>query len=75
LDMLWFWNDYLLPFLVLRKASSRTLSLATIYFHGTHQADYGLLLAALVMAAVPLLALYVFVQRYVIQGIVQGALK
>jgi raffinose/stachyose/melibiose transport system permease protein len=75
LDMLWFWNDYLLPFLVLRKASSRTLSLATIYFYGTHQADYGLLLAALVMAAVPLLALYMFVQRYVIRGIVQGALK
>jgi raffinose/stachyose/melibiose transport system permease protein len=75
LDMLWFWNDYLLPFLVLRKATSRTLSLATIFFYATHQADYGLLLAALVMAAIPLLALYLFLQRYVIQGIVQGALK
>jgi raffinose/stachyose/melibiose transport system permease protein len=75
LDMLWFWNDYLLPFLVLKKPSHRTLSLATYYFYGTHTADYGLLLSALVMAAIPLLALYLFLQRYVIRGIVQGALK
>jgi raffinose/stachyose/melibiose transport system permease protein len=75
LDVLWFWNDYLLPYLVLKKAAHRTLTLATFYFYGTHTADYGLLLAALVMAAIPLLALYLFLQRYVIEGVVQGALK
>jgi raffinose/stachyose/melibiose transport system permease protein len=75
LDMLWFWNDYLLPYLVLKSADNRTLSLATFYFYGTHAADYGLLLAALVMAAVPLIVLYLFLQRYIIRGIVQGALK
>jgi raffinose/stachyose/melibiose transport system permease protein len=75
LDMLWFWNDYLLPYLVLKKPAQRTLSLATFYFYGTHSADYGLLLAALVMAAIPLLILYLFLQRYVIRGIVLGAFK
>jgi raffinose/stachyose/melibiose transport system permease protein len=75
LDMLWFWNDYLLPYLVLKRADNRTLSLATFYFYGTHTADYGLLLAALVMAAIPLIVLYLFLQRYIIRGIVQGALK
>jgi raffinose/stachyose/melibiose transport system permease protein len=75
LDMLWFWNDYLLPYLVLKSADKRTLSLATFYFYGTHTAEYGLLLAALVMAAIPLLVLYVFLQKYIIRGIVQGALK
>jgi raffinose/stachyose/melibiose transport system permease protein len=75
LDMLWFWNDYLLPYLVLKKPTNRTLSLATFYFYATHSADYGLLLAALVMAAIPLLVLYVFLQRYVIRGIVQGSVK
>ena len=75
LNVLWFWNDYLLPFLVLKKPNQRTLPLATFSFYGTHTADYGLLLAALVMSVVPILILYVFLQKYILKGIVQGAIK
>ncbi|NLM27683.1 MAG: carbohydrate ABC transporter permease [Clostridiaceae bacterium] len=75
LDILWIWNDYLLPYLILKSPKQRTLPLATFAFYGTHTADYGLLLAALVMTVTPFLILYVFLQKYIIAGIVQGAIK
>jgi len=75
LNILWFWNDYLLPFLVLKKAEQRTLPLSTFAFFGTHSADYGLLMAALIMTVIPIVIVYVFLQKYIIQGIVQGAVK
>ncbi len=75
LNILWFWNDYLLPFIVLKKPGQRTLPLATFSFYGTHTADYGLLLAALVMSVIPVLILYVILQKYIHKGIVQGSVK
>jgi len=75
LDILWIWNDYLLPYLILKSPKQRTLPLATFAFYGTHTADYGLLLAALVMTVTAFLILYVFLQKYIIAGIVQGAIK
>lgn len=75
LDVLWIWNDYLLPYLILKSPGQRTLPLATYAFYGTHTADYGLLLSGLVMTVIPILILYVFVQKHVITGIVQGAIK
>lgn len=75
LDVLWIWNDYLLPSLVLISSRNRTLQLATFYFYGTYSADYNFILAALVLTMAPVIALFVFLQRYVIEGITKGALK
>ena len=76
LNVLWIWNDYLLPFLILNPFPNlRTLPLATFSFYGTHTANYGLLLAALVMTVIPILILYVFLQKYIHSGIIQGAIK
>jgi raffinose/stachyose/melibiose transport system permease protein len=47
LNVLWIWNDFLLPSLVLISANNRTLPLTTFYFHGTYSSDYGLLMASL----------------------------
>jgi raffinose/stachyose/melibiose transport system permease protein len=75
LDVLWIWNDYLLPSLVLVSARNRTLQLSTFYFYGTYSADYNLILAALVLTMIPVIAIFLFLQKYVIKGIMQGALK
>ena len=75
LNVLWFWNDYLLPFLLLNRPEQRTLPLATFSFYGTYSANYGLLLAALVMTVVPIIIIYVFLQKFIQRGIVQGAIK
>jgi raffinose/stachyose/melibiose transport system permease protein len=75
LNVLWIWNDYLLPFLVLMRPHQRTLPLATFSFYGTHSANYGLLLAALVMTVIPVIVMYVFLQKYIHAGIIQGAIK
>jgi raffinose/stachyose/melibiose transport system permease protein len=75
LDVLWIWNDYLLPSLVLISAQNRTLQLSTFYFYGTYSADYNLILAGLVLTMIPLIAIFLFLQKYIIEGIAQGALK
>ncbi len=68
------WNDYLLPSLILKKGMY-TLPLATNAFYGTHSNDLDLLLAALVMTIIPIILLYIALQKYIIQGVVAGAVK
>ena len=75
LDMLWIWNDFLLPNLVLLRPSQMTLPLSTYRFYLTYTVDYGLLMAGLVMTVAPLLLIYLFLQRYIIRGIIQGSIK
>ena len=75
LDVLWIWNDFLLPSLVLIKPSSRTLPLSTFYFFGTYTVDYGLLMAGLLMTILPAIVIYLFLQKYIIQGVMQGSIK
>lgn len=69
------WNDYLLPSLVLGKESLQTLPIRIRSFNGTFTSDYGLMMAALVMCVAPILVLYVFMQKYIVSGIVAGAVK
>lgn len=69
------WNDFLLPSLVLGKKSLFTLPLATRLFYGTYSSDLGLIMAALVMTVVPIIILYLFLQKYIIEGVVAGAVK
>ena len=70
-----YWNDYLLPSLVLKKKDLYTLPIATQAFYGTYSTDIGLIMAALLLAMLPILILYVFLQRYIVEGVTSGAVK
>lgn len=75
IDAMAFWNDYLLPSLVLAKKELYTLPIATQAFYGTYSTDIGLVLAALLLAMLPILILYLFLQRYIVEGVTSGAVK
>lgn len=75
LNVLAFWNDFLLPSLVLTKEKLLTLPLSTYKFYGTYSADLGTIMAALVLTVAPILVMYVFLQKYIISGVVSGAVK
>lgn len=69
------WNDFLLPSLVLTKKNLFTLPIATRVFYGTYSSDLGLIMAALVMTVIPIIILYLCLQKYIIEGVVAGAVK
>lgn len=75
IDAMAFWNDYLLPSLVLKRKELYTIPIATQIFYGSYSTDIGLILAALLLAMLPILILYVFLQRYIIEGVTSGAVK
>ncbi len=75
IDAMAFWNDYLLPSLVLAKKELYTIPIATQAFYGTYSTDIGLVLAALLLAMLPILILYLFLQRYIVEGVTSGAVK
>lgn len=75
LNVLAFWNDYLLPSLVLSDKKLLTLPLSTYAFYGTYSADYGTIMAGLVLTVAPILVLYLFLQKQIISGVVAGAVK
>ena len=75
LDVLWIWNDYLLPSLVLTQKENFTLPLSTYAFYGTYTVDYGAIMAALVLTVIPVIILYIFLQKHIISGVISGAVK
>ena len=75
IDAMGFWNDYLLPSLVLAKKELYTIPIATQVFYGTYSTDIGLVMAALLLAMLPILILYVLLQRYIVEGVTSGAVK
>ena len=75
LNSLAFWNDFLLPSLVLTDKKLLTLPLSTYSFYGTYSADYGTIMAGLLLCVVPILILYVVLQKQIIGGVVAGAVK
>ncbi|WP_276856022.1 carbohydrate ABC transporter permease [Intestinimonas timonensis] len=75
LNSLAFWNDYLLPSLVLTDKELLTLPLSTYSFYGTYSADYGTIMAGLLLCVIPILILYVILQKQIIGGVVSGAVK
>jgi raffinose/stachyose/melibiose transport system permease protein len=72
LDVLWVWNDFLMPYIILRQG---TLVLFQFNFFGTFTKDYGALTASLVMTATPVVIMYIALQKYIIKGISSGAVK
>mgnify|MGYP000846970795 CR=1 FL=1 len=75
LDVLWIWNDYLLPSLVLLSPQERTLPLSTYNFFSSYSVDFAPLMAGLVLTILPVLIVYLFCQKQIIRGVVQGAIK
>ena len=75
IDAMAFWNDYLLPSLVLGRRQLYTIPIATRVFYGTYSTDIGLVMAALLLAMLPILILYLFLQRYIVAGVTSGAVK
>ena len=75
LNALAFWNDFLLPSLVLTDKKLLTLPLSTYSFYGTYSADYGTIMAGLLLFVIPILILYVVLQKQIISGVVAGAVK
>lgn len=75
LNSLAFWNDFLLPSLVLTDKKLLTLPLSTYSFYGTYSADYGTIMAGLLLCVLPILVLYVVLQKQIIGGVVAGAVK
>lgn len=75
LNSLAFWNDFLLPSLVLTDKKLLTLPLSTYSFYGTYSADYGTIMAGLLLCVLPILVLYIVLQKQIIGGVVAGAVK
>ena len=75
IDAMAFWNDYLLPSLVLGRRELYTIPIATQIFYGTYSNDIGLIMVALLLAMLPILILYLFLQRYIVEGVTSGAVK
>ncbi|MCD7745318.1 MAG: carbohydrate ABC transporter permease [Lachnospiraceae bacterium] len=75
IDAMAFWNDYLLPSLVLGRKELYTIPIATQVFYGTYSTDIGMVMAALLLAMLPILILYLFLQRYIVEGVTSGAVK
>ena len=75
LNSLAFWNDFLLPSLVLTDKKLLTLPLSTYSFYGTYSADYGTIMAGLLLCVIPILILYIVLQKQIISGVVAGGVK
>lgn len=75
LNSMAFWNDFLLPSLVLTDKKLLTLPLSTYSFYGTYSADYGTIMAGLLLCVIPILVLYMILQKQIIGGVVVGAVK
>lgn len=74
LNSIWIWNDFLLPFLTI-NGKLNTIPLAMNNFFGAFSKQWELAMAALILAIVPIVIFYFFVQKQIIAGIVQGSIK
>lgn len=76
MDVLWIWNDFLLPTLIVGASMNEyTLPMSTYKFFGTYTAKYTLIMASLLMTMFPVIIMYLLLQKYIIAGLTQGALK
>ena len=76
LQTMWIWNDYLLPYLVLDLKKYVTIPIAVQYLKGGYgSVDMGAMMGVLVLAIIPIIIFYLFCQRYIIEGVVAGAVK
>lgn len=75
LNTMWIWNDYLLPYLVIGN-KYKTLPVAIQYLQGGYGSrDMGALMAMLILAIIPIVVFYLSAQKYIIKGVISGAVK
>ena len=75
LNAMWIWNDYLLPYLVI-GSRYRTIPIAVQYLQGGYGSrDMGALMATLILAIIPIVIFYLNCQKYIIRGVMAGAVK
>ncbi|MDR1286351.1 MAG: carbohydrate ABC transporter permease [Treponema sp.] len=75
LDVIWIWNDYLLPSLILTSRANRTIPLSTASFFGEFTIQWNMAMAGLMLTIIPVTAFYLCSQKYIIRGIAAGAVK
>lgn len=76
LETMWIWNDFLLPYLVLDINKYKTLSIAIQYMKGSYgRVDMGAIMAALIIAVIPVIIFYMTCQKHIIKGVAAGAVK
>ena len=76
LEAMWIWNDFLLPYLVLDLKNYKTIPIAVQYLKGGYgSVDMGAMMAMLVLAILPIVVLYLFCQKYIVSGVMAGAVK
>ena len=76
LETMWVWNDYLLPTLVLDIKKYRTIPMAIQYFRGSYgSVQMGPMMACIMITVIPIIILYLACQKYIIEGVVAGAVK
>ncbi len=76
LETMWVWNDYLLPYLVLDSTKYRTIPILIQYFRGGYgHVELGPMMACIMMVIIPIVVVYLLCQKYIIDGVVAGAVK
>jgi raffinose/stachyose/melibiose transport system permease protein len=75
LNVLWIWNDYLLPSLIIYNEDDLTMPIKMKVFNGTYMDNWELLIPAMLMTILPILVAYLIGQKFIIKGVMQGAIK
>ena len=76
LELMWVWNDYLLPYLVLDRTEYMTIPILVQYLKGSYgTVDLGATMAVIMMAILPIIIVYLFCQKHIIKGVAAGAVK
>ena len=75
LDVIWIWNDYLMPSLIINQPGNQTLPLMVFQFFGGQFKKWSLAMSGLLLVMAPVVVFYMFAQKWVIKGISDGAVK
>ncbi|MBR1572428.1 MAG: carbohydrate ABC transporter permease [Lachnospiraceae bacterium] len=76
LEIMWIWNDYLLPYLVLDRKKYMTIPIHIQYLQGSYgSVDLGAIMALIVVSIIPIIVFYMSCQKYIIKGVAAGAVK
>lgn len=75
LDVIWIWNDYLLPSLTLTSVAKKTIPLAMSLFFGQYTIEWNMAMAALTFTIIPVIIFYLLCQKHIIKGVAAGAVK
>ena len=76
LEVMWIWNDYLLPYLVLDRTEYMTIPIHIQYLRGSYgSVDLGATMAVITVSIIPIIIVYLISQKYIIRGVAQGAVK